>query len=304
MVPAAFVSLAIIPLNPSGKVDRRALARMDVAIVSGQDYVSPRNDTERQLVAIWAEVLKLAPEKIGVHDNFFELGGPSLLATQLIAKIRSRLNIDLPLKALFERTTVARFAELIVKPEESRQSLLATQLIAKLRDRLEIDSPLRALFERTTVDQLAELIAEAEKGDTSTIRPVDRGELERLPLSFAQERLWFVNELEPDSAGYNIPRAVAIRGELDIRYLEEAFNRIIERHETLRTVFPSHEGQARQQILDHLDFKLERIDLRHCETREARNSKAQEICQTDAAMPFDLARGPLIRGKVMRLAEH
>src|SRR5437667_5778216 len=146
-------------------------------------------------------------------------------------------------------------------------------------------------------------MAETEKSDTSRIRPVDRTQFERLPLRFAQERLWFVSELEPDSTGYNIPRAVTIRGELDIRQLDRAFNLIIARHETLRTVFPSHEGQARQQILDHLDFKLECIDLSHYESKEARNSKAQEICQTDAAMPFDLARGPLIRGKVIRLAE-
>src|SRR5205085_10866687 len=70
MVPAAFVSLAAIPLNPNGKVDRRALARLDVTIASGQDYVAPRNDAEKQLVEIWAEVLKLAPEKIGVNDSF------------------------------------------------------------------------------------------------------------------------------------------------------------------------------------------------------------------------------------------
>ena len=75
MVPAAFVSLAAIPLNQNGKVDRRALARMDVTVASGREYLAPRNDTERQLVEIWAQVLKLAPEKIGVNDNFFELGG-------------------------------------------------------------------------------------------------------------------------------------------------------------------------------------------------------------------------------------
>ena len=70
-----------------------------MTVASGREYLAPRNDTERQLVEIWAQVLKLAPEKIGIHDNFFELGGHSLLATQLISKIRGRLNVDLPLKA-------------------------------------------------------------------------------------------------------------------------------------------------------------------------------------------------------------
>ena len=126
--------------------------------------MAPRNETEKQLVAIWAEVLNLAPETIGVHDNFFELGGHSLLATQLISKIRSQFDVDLPLKALFERASVA---------------------------------------------QLAESIATAGKSEIPPIRPVDRTQFDRLPLSFAQERLWFLNQLEPDSAGYNVPGAVS-----------------------------------------------------------------------------------------------
>ena len=86
--------------------------------------------------------------------------------------------------------------------------------------------------------------------------------------------------------------------------MEEAFNRIIARHENLRTLFPSQEGQAQQLILGSLDFKLERIDLSHYETRHERDDKAKEICRTDAATPFDLARGPLIRGKAIKLADH
>ncbi|HZD96134.1 MAG TPA: amino acid adenylation domain-containing protein, partial [Candidatus Sulfotelmatobacter sp.] len=159
MAPAVYVSLAEIPLNANGKIDRRALERMEVKGGSGREYVGPSNSTEAQLVTIWAEVLKLEPEKIGVNDSFFELGGHSLLATQVSAKIRSRLGIELPLKTLFEQTSVA---------------------------------------------ELARSIAQGEKSRIPAIRPVDRGQLERLPLSFAQERLWFVHQLEPDSAGYNV----------------------------------------------------------------------------------------------------
>ncbi|HET8891758.1 MAG TPA: amino acid adenylation domain-containing protein, partial [Candidatus Angelobacter sp.] len=259
MAPAAFVSLAAIPLSPNGKVDRRALARIEVKIASDQEYLAPRNEVEKQLVEIWAQVLHLAPEKIGVNDNFFELGGHSLLATQVMAKIRSRLGIDLPLKALFERTRVAQLAELI--------------------------------------PQLA------KRDDVPTIRPVDRTRLQRLPLSFAQERLWFIDQLEPNSAGYNLPLALTIPGDLDIGQVEQALNVIIARHENLRTVFPTHEGQAQQLILDEADFKLERIDLSHDENKSARDNHAQEICRTEIATSFDLARGPLIRGKVIKLAE-
>ena len=143
----------------------------------------------------------------------------------------------------------------------------------------------------------AELIAFLKGRDVPPIRPIDRTQLERLPLSFAQERIWFFDQLEPGSAAYNLPSAITIHGELDIPQLEEAFNRIIERHEILRTVFPSQDGQPQQEILNHLDFKLERMDVRGGE------GKAREICQTEATMPFDLARGPLIRGKVIRVDE-
>ncbi|HEX8617331.1 MAG TPA: amino acid adenylation domain-containing protein, partial [Thermoanaerobaculia bacterium] len=258
MAPVAFVSLAAIPLNPNGKVDRRALAQLDVTIAGHSQYIAPRNEAEAQLVRIWSEVLNRAPETIGVNDNFFELGGHSLLATQLISRIRTQLEIDLPLKALFEDGTVA---------------------------------------------QLAELIASGEKSGVPRIVPVDRAQLERLPLSFAQERLWFLNELEPGSAGYNVPGAVTIRGALDVAQLEEAFNVVIARHETLRTVFPSEGGQAQQHILDRLDFVLQRVDVSHYEAGEARSQAAKAVCLMDASAPFDLASGPLLRGKVIRLAE-
>ncbi len=117
MVPAAFVSVAAIPLSSNGKVDRRALARMDVTIASGQAYVTPRNDTEKQLVEIWAQVLNLAPETIGVNDNFFELGGHSLSAMQLTAKTNRHFKQMLPLAVLFSAPNIAAFAKLISSEE-------------------------------------------------------------------------------------------------------------------------------------------------------------------------------------------
>ena len=123
-------------------------------------------------------------------------------------------------------------------------------------------------------------------------------------MSFAQEGLWFVDQLEPDSIAYNVPIGVTIKGELDINQLDQALNLIIARHENLRTVFPSQDGQAQQLILDSIDFKLERTDLSHYESREERDKEAKQLCQTGAAALFDLARGPLLRGKVIKLAEH
>jgi amino acid adenylation domain-containing protein/thioester reductase-like protein len=145
------------------------------------------------------------------------------------------------------------------------------------------------------------------KSEVPPIRPVDRARLERLPLSVAQERLWFIHQLEPKGTAYNLPVAVMLHGELNISQLEEAFQMVITRHEILRTLFPSQEGQARQLIIDRLDdrldFHLERVDVSHYATMEARDREARQLCEADAATPFDLARGPLLRGKVIKLAE-
>jgi amino acid adenylation domain-containing protein len=259
MVPAAFVSLVAIPLSSNGKVDRRTLAQMDVKMASGQEYVAPRNATEEKLVSIFAEVLKLAPENVGIHDNFFELGGHSLSAAQLISRIDKQLKRTLPLWTIFATRNVA---------------------------------------------ELAVVVEKAVRSDTPAIEPIDRAQFNRLPLSFAEERIWFMSQLAAEGATiYNVPGAFVLQGATDLDQLDEALNLIIARHESLRTVFPSQDGRAEQRILDRLDFRLERIDLSGHEPREGREERARAICEADAATPFDLARGPLIRGKVIRLAE-
>ncbi|HEX8618887.1 MAG TPA: amino acid adenylation domain-containing protein, partial [Thermoanaerobaculia bacterium] len=211
-----------------------------------------------------------------------------------------------------EQALAAIWQELLHAPRVGRHdnffelgghSLLATQLISKIRTQLGVDLPLKTLFEDGTIARLAQMVAIAGKSEIPPIVPVDRSQYDRLPLSFAQERLWFLSELEPHSAGYNVPGAVTITGELDVDQLEKAFNLIIARHETLRTVFPSEGGQARQRILDGFDFALERFDLTHCDDRTAREEEARTLCLTDARTPFDLANGPLLRGRVIRMDE-
>lgn len=118
MIPAAFVSVSSIPVTSNGKADRRALERIDVGLESSQEYIAPRTDTERALAEIWAHVFKekgfvLEQAKIGVNDNFFELGGNSLLATQLLYRIRAQLGVALPVRALFDQVTIGQLAELV-----------------------------------------------------------------------------------------------------------------------------------------------------------------------------------------------
>jgi acyl carrier protein len=111
MVPQHFVKLEAMPLTPNGKVDRKALPKLEVAKASEKNYIAPRTDMERQIVDIWQEVLK--QEKVGVCDDFFEVGGHSLLATQVLARINRIFNMQLPLLRLFESRTVEKFAEVV-----------------------------------------------------------------------------------------------------------------------------------------------------------------------------------------------
>jgi amino acid adenylation domain-containing protein len=111
MVPSLFIRLETMPLTPNGKIDRKALPEPEGNIETTHEYVAPQNETEQKLAAIWSKVLGV--EKIGVYDNFFELGGHSLLATQVITKIRTEFKIEIPLKTLFEFTTICKISEYV-----------------------------------------------------------------------------------------------------------------------------------------------------------------------------------------------
>lgn len=159
-------------------------------------------------------------------------------------------------------------------------------------------------------DEIIEFLSQrSQKNDTPPIVPIARvGEdgqcLKRFPLSFAQERLWFIDQLEPGGISYSLPVAVSISGELNVTHLEQAFNVLIERHENLRTVFESVEGKGQQVILEHSNFKLEQVDLSHIEQEQVRHQQVQSLCQKEATTPFDLCTGPLIRAKLFKLDAH
>ncbi|MCF3578208.1 non-ribosomal peptide synthetase [Planktothrix agardhii] len=127
MVPNAFVILAALPLTANGKIDRRALPPPNLDI--SDKYVAPSTPIEEILVNIWSEVLKV--EKVGINDNFFELGGHSLLATQLVAQIRDRLKIELPLRQLFNTATLAELAQGIEQLKQEKLPIIPAILPRK-----------------------------------------------------------------------------------------------------------------------------------------------------------------------------
>ena len=139
-------------------------------------------------------------------------------------------------------------------------SLLATRLISRVRGTLGVELSIRALFETPTVEGLSEQLSRAQAarpGIRKMVRPA------KIPLSFAQQRLWFLNRLEGAQATYNIPVALRLSGRLDRAALEAALGDLVERHETLRTIFPEEQGIPRQEILDakSVDWRLKGMRL-------------------------------------------
>ena len=261
MVPAAFVSLETLPLTPGGKVDRRALPAPGgsrPADVTGP--VAPRTPIEQQLVSLWNEVL--AVDDIGIHDNFFALGGHSLLAARVNARIVAALQVELPLRTLFDAPTIAE---------------LSREIEALRRGG---PGPRDAQLKRT-----------------------DRQAHERMALSFAQQRLWLLEQLEGELAAYNMPYAWRLRGSLNPEALRRALEASVRRHEPLRTTFTVVDGEPAQVVQDIGRFELPIEDLRGLET-DAQAEQVARRSRDEAERPFDLTGDLLLRGALVRLGEH
>ena len=186
-------------------------------------------------------------------------------------------------------------------------SLLATQVMGRLRSILQVELPLRCLFESPTIAELAESIEATMKAGQKLKAPpilaVPRDGT--LPLSFAQERLWLVDRLEPNNTAYNMPAALRLVGSLNIAALEQSFNEIVRRHEVLRTTFTEVDEQPVQAIAPSLTLKIPVVDLQALPETE-RDAEVLQLAAKETQLPFDLARGPLLRVTLLKLdlSEH
>ncbi|WP_308251818.1 non-ribosomal peptide synthetase [Rhodococcus sp. GOMB7] len=205
MVPSQFVVLDALPLNASGKLDRKLLPEpvFEVAV-----FRAPVTAVEEIVASVFAEVLGV--DRVGLDDDFFALGGNSLIATRVAARLGQALDAQVPVRVLFEASSV----ELLAARVES-----------------EVGSGARAAL-------------------TAMVRP------ERIPLSLAQQRMWFLNRFEPESTAYNIPVAIRLSGSLDVEALGDAVSDVVARHEILRTIYPELDGVGFQEILS-----VDRVEL-------------------------------------------
>jgi amino acid adenylation domain-containing protein/non-ribosomal peptide synthase protein (TIGR01720 family) len=175
-------------------------------------------------------------------------------------------------------------------------SLLATQLIARIRTTFQLELPLRYLFELPTIAGLGELIAKTIEqrsfNATTAISTAPRNQ--PLPLSFAQQRLWFLDQLLSENSLYNITRALRIQGPLQVAILRQSLEEIVRRHEALRTTFSGTDGDAVQTIHPQVNLAWSEVDVQHIPA-EKRHAQALALVQVEAQTPMNLAQGPLMR---------
>ncbi len=185
-------------------------------------------------------------------------------------------------------------------------SLLATQLASRVREAFGVELPLRELFEQPTVAELACHVESRLRADSGSdvnapaLRRVSRNGA--LPLSFAQQRLWLADQLEPGDNSYNVPAALRLSGTLDAQVLGRTLSEVVRRHESLRTTFPERDGQPVQVVHPASEMALEVEDLGAFAEAE-REAEARRLADEESQLPFDLAAGPLLRVRLLRLAE-
>ncbi len=221
LVPAAFISLERLPTTPSGKIDRRALPAPDHSRPDLGRAPTVPRTEEEARVARIWAEV-LGIDTVGIEDNFFELGGHSLLATRVISRIRDAFGIEVPLRSLFESPTVAGLAR-----------------------------------------EISEAGQEASHGIIGTAEPpIPAGlRMDPCPLSFAQQRLWFFEQLHPGSAVYHLSTVLPFEGPLDRQALEDSLADLLDRHEALRTTFAAVDGVPVQLIAPSLRIDLPLVDV-------------------------------------------
>jgi amino acid adenylation domain-containing protein len=184
-------------------------------------------------------------------------------------------------------------------------SLLATQVVSRIRLAFRIDLPLRTLFESPTVSELAKRIVALHPQERGSIAPpllkIDRSAA--MPLSFGQQRLWFLDQLDPNTSSYNLPYTVRLRGNLQSAMLEHAINEMVARHEALRTTFRmGADSEPLQVIVPELKIPLPITDLAFL-PKDEREETARLMVEEHVSRPFDLMRGPLLRTELIRLED-
>lgn len=337
MQPSTLFTVDALPVNVNGKLDRKALKQQALEFIADKKVqqgeqkghqagwqddqqqalqteeqgneaasIAPRSDIERTIADVWQQVLK--QENISIHDSFFHLGGDSILSLQVIARLK-KAGLKLLPKQLFNHPTIAELSELVkVLPHFEGES----------NDNTFNDSNLNLNSDKADNGEVSE---EGPLGEPSIqAAPVDAV----IPLSFSQQRLWFLDQLQGPNSIYNMPMAVALTGELNEQTLAQSFAALVARHGVLRTHFIAENGQPRQVLGNGDGFAVQWEDLTELDTQapaqhaqEDVHEAAQEnvaLAQSEqeqqaharvlafARHAFEIDKPGLFRVKVLKLA--
>ncbi|GEQ06487.1 non-ribosomal peptide synthetase [Staphylococcus gallinarum] len=243
MIPTYMTQIEQLPVTANGKLDKKGLPDIEL---EAKAYVEPRDEMEETIATIFGNVLNI--ERVGATDNFFEIGGHSLRAISVINELESQLSVRVPLKTIFENSTVAQLARAI----ENEATASSTQEI-----------PLA----ETKTHYLA---------------------------SSPQKRLYVLNEMMDGQTSYNMPSMLEIRGTVDVERVQNAFQKLVNRHEALRTHFDTVEGEPVQIVEDKVQINVE---------YEVAYTEDYEPLLNAFIRPFNLEQAPLLRVKVVKCAE-
>ncbi|UZO79163.1 amino acid adenylation domain-containing protein [Aquimarina sp. ERC-38] len=274
------------------------------------------NKTIHILIEIWKDILKL--EDISIHDEFFDLGGHSILATQMVTVVRNTFKIDIEIEDIFIYDTIFQLAEFInTSPNDVQKrvaeiwkeilkintiniheeffdlgghSILATQVVTKVRKEFEIDIELKDVFVHDTIAEFSHFI-EDQKSKSTLPKITVQERPEHIPLSYAQERLWFIDKMN-GSTHYHIPAIMQLKGTLKINILEDSVNIIINRHQPLRTVFYEYERDYYQKVMLKNKWKIQIV-------KNIEEEQVPQIINQTLNQPFNLSQDHMLRGLVI-----
>ncbi len=272
LLPTTLTALPSLPLTPNGKLDNRALPVPSLQTEDVHEAMAQHTPLEQFLLEAWENVLGLPVPNVSAH--FLALGGDSIKATILVNQLQSGLGIHLSVSSVLQQPTIAGFVTYL------QQHYLDT-LANWSRERSVEQPPLSSipLLERVENTVLS------------------------CPMSFAQQRLWLLSQLQPDNPFYNLPISFDLQGQLDLDCLQASFAYLVQRHESLRTAFQQQGSEPIQQIYPTLDIALPVHDL--SDTGEAQSDLLQQHLTAICAQSFDLTCAPLWRVSLCRLApEH
>ena len=251
MIPAVFIKLDTFPLTVNGKLDRRALPEPD--FVDKDNFVAPQNELQRTLCKIFADVLGLETDKMGIDHDFFRMGGNSIMAIKLATKLTAGLDREIQIATIFKHKTVREIEKVL--PQLDTKEIVITKSPVKNEE-----------------DQI---------------------------LSFAQERLWFIDSYEGGSNAYNIPMALQLKDTTDPLILIDAIRETINRHEVLRTLIKTNkQGQGYQCVLDQTEKEYD------IETLDIDEQQVELLIQQEAAHIFNLEKDYPIRVRLLRTPNH